>query len=67
MVFNRNNLDEVVDWCKDNKIVHHVSTPVITPGFMSPDAMKDGLLRKRLIEQSKILDKIHGTNYQDFI
>ena len=66
MVFNRNNLDEVVDWCKDNKIVHHVSTPVITPGFMSPDAMKDGLLRKRLIEQSKILDKIHGTNYQDF-
>jgi hypothetical protein len=34
---------------------------------MSPDAMKDGLLRKQLIEQSEILDKIHGTNYQDFI
>jgi hypothetical protein len=67
MVFNRNNLDEVENWCKSNKIVYHVSTPVIKPSFMSPDAMKDGLLRKRLIEQSEILDKIHGTNYQDFI
>ena len=67
MVFNRNNLDEVENWCKSNKINYHVSTPVIKPSFMSPDAMKDGLLRKRLIEQSEILDKIHGTNYQDFI
>ena len=67
MVFNRNNLDEVENWCKSNNIQYHVSTPVITPAFMSPDAMKDGLLRKQLIEQSEILDKIHGTNYQDFI
>jgi radical SAM protein with 4Fe4S-binding SPASM domain len=67
MVFNRNNLDEVVDWCKANKIMHYVSTPVIDPAFMSPDAMQNGILRKTLIKQSKIMDKIHGTNYQDFI
>ena len=67
MVFNRNNIDEVVNWCKDNKINHHVSTPVIKPGFMSPDAMHDEKLKKQLIEQSEIMDKVHGTNYQDFI
>jgi len=29
--------------------------------------MQDGILRKILIEQSEIMDEIHGTNYQDFI
>ena len=67
MVFNRNNLDEIITWCKDNKINWYKSTPVISPAFMSPNAMQDGILRKTLIEQSKIMDKIHGTNYQDFI
>ena len=67
MVFNRNNLDEIIDWCDSNKINYFQSTPVITPAFMSPDAMQDGILRKILIEQSEIMDEIHGTNYQDFI
>lgn len=67
MIFNRNNIDEIIDWCVYNSINYFQSTPVIDPAFMSPDAMKSGILRKQLIEQSKIMDKIHGTNYQDFI
>lgn len=67
MVFNRNNLDDVATWCKDNKIRYNVSTPVIKPAFMSPDAMEDETLKKELIEQSEIMDKIHGTDYHDFI
>jgi MoaA/NifB/PqqE/SkfB family radical SAM enzyme len=67
MVFNRNNLNEIIDWCEDNNINWHQSTPVITPNFMSPGAWDDKELRKTLIKQSKIMDNIHGTNYQDFI
>jgi hypothetical protein len=67
MVFNRNNLDDVATWCKDNKIRYDVSTPVIKPAFMSPNAMEDEILKKELIEQSEIMDKIHGTDYHDFI
>ena len=67
MVFNRNNLDDVKDWCKENKINYHVSTPVISPDFMSPKALESKKLKNKLIEQSKIMDKIHGTNYRNFI
>lgn len=67
MVFNRNNMHEVVDWCKENKIMHHISVPVITPKFMAPNALEDSTLKARLIKQSEILDKIHSTNYKEFI
>ena len=67
MVFNYNNMDEILDWCNDNEIDCFKSTPVIRPAFMSPDAMKDKLLREQLIEQSEIMDKVHGTNWRDFI
>ena len=67
MVFNHNNMDDVVSWAKENNIDVSISTPVIRPAFMSPDAMNNKKLREQLIGQSKIMDKIHGTNYLDFI
>ena len=67
MVFNHKHMHEILDWCNDNKIDCFSSTPVIRPAFMSPDAMEDKLLREQLIEQSEIMDKIHGTNWRDFI
>ena len=67
MIFNYNNMDEIIDWCNDNGIHCFKSTPVIRPAFMSPDAMKDNSLRKQLIEQSEIMDKVHGTNWRDFL
>jgi len=67
MVFNKDNLSEIVKWCNDNNINHQISTPVISPKFMSPGALEDPVLKAKLITQSKILDKIHNTNYLDFI
>lgn len=67
MVFNRNNITDVVDWCKEHDIECSVSTPVIHPDYMRPDALEDEELKKTLVEQSEIMDKIHGTNYKDFI
>jgi MoaA/NifB/PqqE/SkfB family radical SAM enzyme len=67
MIFNYNNMDEIIDWCNDNGIHCFKSTPVIRPAFMSPDAMKDKLLREQLIEQSEIMDKVYGTNWRDFV
>ena len=67
MIFNYNNMDEILDWCKNNNIDCFKSTPVIRPAFMSPNAMEDKSLREQLIEQSEIMDKIHGTNWRDFV
>ena len=67
MVFNHNNMDEIIDWCSDNNINCFKSTPVIRPAFMSPGAMEDKSLREKLIEQSEIMDKVHGTNWRDFV
>lgn len=67
MVFNHKHMHEILGWCNDNDIDCFSSTPVIRPAFMSPDAMEDKLLREQLIEQSEIMDKIHGTNWRDFI
>ena len=53
MVFNHNNMDEIIDWCNDNEINCFKSTPVIRPAFMSPGAMEDKSLREKLIEQSE--------------
>ena len=66
-VFNANNIDDVIRWCGLHSIKHSVSTPVINPEFMKPNALEDADLKKKLIEQSEILDSIHGTNYKDFI
>lgn len=67
MAFNHNNMNEITDWCKDNEIHFLVTTPVIRPAYMSPDALQDKVLKKQLIEQSEFMDKVHGTSYHDFI
>ncbi len=67
MVFNRNNIDDVIRWCTLHSIAHSVSTPVINPAFMRPNAIEDEELKQQLIEQSEILDSIHGTDYRNFI
>ena len=67
MVFNRNNIDDVKRWCTLHTLEYSVSTPVINPAFMRPDALEDEELKKQLIEQSKILDSVHGTDYRNFI
>lgn len=67
MVFNRNNIKDVEEWCKQHNLHSVVVTPLIHPDYMRPDALEDEKLKKKLIEQSKIMDKIHKTNYQKFI
>ena len=67
MAFNRNNIDDVTRWCTLHRLEHSVSTPVINPAFMRPDALEDEELKQQLIEQSEILDRIHGTDYRNFI
>jgi MoaA/NifB/PqqE/SkfB family radical SAM enzyme len=64
---NVGHIHEVEEWCQNHDIGFIYNPPVVDPDFMSPEALTDPVLRKRLIENLKILDRIHGTDYRDFI
>lgn len=58
---------EVEDWCKQHKIRFNLASDCYEPDYMRPDALKDPVLRDKLVRKMEILDMIHGTNYRDFI
>jgi molybdenum cofactor biosynthesis enzyme MoaA len=60
-------IDDVEQWCIINNLNFHLSSPVIAPDYMRPEALTQPDLRKKLIYQMQILDKIHNTDYRDFI
>lgn len=64
---NVNHMHEVEQWCKQNKIGFYRATECIDPDYMSPGALDNPALRQKLIDKMKVLDKIHGTNYREFI
>jgi MoaA/NifB/PqqE/SkfB family radical SAM enzyme len=64
---NVNHLDELRDWAKQHGLYVDDQNYVSDPIFMSPEALHDPDLRKRLIFALENLDKIHGTDYRKFL
>jgi molybdenum cofactor biosynthesis enzyme MoaA len=64
---NVGHMHEVAEWCQDHGLNLIYNPPVNDPDFMSPQALDNPVLRKRLIENLKILDRIHGTDYRNFL
>lgn len=66
-IFNYNNIQEVVDWCNSIDIEYYVSNEIFKPVFLSTQALTNPELKARFIQQMEIQDRIHGTNWQDFV
>lgn len=64
---NVNHIHEVEEWCNNKQLNYSISTPVISPDFMSPQALDNPTLKDKLIEQMQIQDKIWGSCYREFI
>lgn len=67
MALNINHMDELKDWCKKQNISFSKSTELINPDFLRPEALTDKTLRTKLIKNLEVLDRIHNTNYREFI
>ena len=66
-LLNKDNLQEVIDWATSIGVECHMATPIIYPKFMQTTAWTDPDLKSEFIEQMTILDKLHKTNWRDFI
>lgn len=64
---NINHLDDLQAWCDTHKISLDAKNFVSDPEFMSPEALHDPELRNKLVTVLKELDKIHGTNHEEFL
>jgi len=67
MILNTNHMWEVEEWCNQYDLLYTPSGPILHPEYLRLDAMDRPEQRKILIEQMEILDKLHGTNWRDFI
>lgn len=67
MVLNKDHLHEVSNWMTQYGLRGSVATTIINPEFLRVDALEDTNLRKKFIKQMSIQDRIHGTDYREFI
>jgi len=67
MILNKDHLWEVEEWCSTNKLDFGAASPCINPAFLRTTAWEDPKLRVKFIQQMEILDKLHNTNWRDFI
>ena len=67
MILNKNHLWEVKDWCSQNKLPFGEASPLINPRFLRTKAWDDPELRDEFIDQMNKLDKIHGTDWREFV
>lgn len=67
MILNKNHLHEVEEWCSTNNLPFNKASPCINPRFLRVNAWQDDFLRKEFIEQMDKLDKIHGTDWREFV
>lgn len=67
MILNINHMDELEQWCKQNNLHLNKSTELIYPDFLRVNAMEDTELKTKLIRNLEILDKIHNTDYREFL
>jgi len=66
-VLNFRHLNELKSWCNKNQLNMNTSNYVTDPEYMHPRALEDDTLKTKLISTLKELDKIHGTDYREFI
>lgn len=64
---NNHLLDDIKQFFADHDILCLFNQPVYSPIWMRPNALQDPELRQKFIEQMTILDKIHGTDYRNFL
>lgn len=67
MALNKGYTHEVEKWAKEVGTEWHLATPLFDPDFLSEQALTDPVLRKRMIEQLEIQDRVHGTDWREFI
>ena len=66
-VLNKDHIHEVEGWCNDNNLIFNRASNLIRPEYLQVGALDDIELKKQLIKQMEILDRIHNTNYKEFI
>lgn len=64
---NNHLLDDIREFFAKHDIFVIFNQPVYHPIWMKPDALTDPVLREKFIEQMTLLDKIHGTDYREFL
>lgn len=67
MILNKDHIHEVAQWCQQHGLNHHVSGEIITPDFLRVDAWQHDDLRTKFVQQMKIQDEIHGTDWREFV
>lgn len=67
MILNKDHLWEIEEWCTQNGLDFGAASPCINPAFLRTTAWDTPELRSEFITQMEILDKIHNTNWRDFI
>ena len=67
LIVNKNHMHEIEQWCKTNKLPFGKASPCIHPRFLRVNAWEDPELREEFIDQMNKLDKLHGTDWRDFV
>ena len=67
MILNKDHLHEVEEWCMENNLPFGKASPCINPRFLRVNAWDDPELRTEFITQMEILDKLHNTDWRDFV
>lgn len=66
-VLNYRNLPELKSWADKHNLEMNTKNYVTDPEYMHPHALQDEKLTEKLIYTLQHLDKIHGTNYKEFL
>ena len=67
MLLNKDHLHEVDEWMLKHDLDGETASPIIYPDFLRLNALEDEKLTKKFIEQMTIQDRIHGTDYREFV
>lgn len=67
MILNKDHLWEVEEWCEHNGLPYGPASPCINPKFLRPNAWDNPELRAEFIDQMNKLDKLHGTDWREFV
>lgn len=57
----------VEEWADSMGVECEVVSALYEPDFMTPQAATDPVLRRKLIEQLEVMDRLHGTDWRDFL
>ena len=67
MILNKDHMHEIEEWCSTNNLPFGKASPCINPRFLRVNAWEDPELRAEFIDQMNKLDKIHGTDWREFV